>query len=361
MTTTLAYLPPIQQIPAKHLRTDTCRYLRYAELSMCDADSPTRPHTYGVCPWSCPAIATEPCRPAACVRERPCSPNGESGLGETPSYRASAPAGAGDVGSHATVHCSLLTVHWSYTFSAKEKDSETGLSYFGSRYYSSDLSIWLSVDPQSDKYASLSPYTYCADNPVRCVDPNGEEIDDPPAWKRIDPVIPKELFVRWKQGDDYDKLKKIKGSEPNCNDFAKHQLSKVNCYTTGGGDSRTLYPYSETSGVNKEHARKSVDYIYGQLEKGIPVFVGVDEGVTSSKNNGTTDHFIVIVGQGSDKRGNYFLFYDNGTESPERGTSLNNKLYYNENTGKISGFINTRGVEQYYIISEVRITNRRKR
>ena len=35
-----------------------------------------------------------------------------------------------------------------YTFSAKEKDSETGLSYFGSRYYSSDLSIWLSVDPR---------------------------------------------------------------------------------------------------------------------------------------------------------------------------------------------------------------------
>ena len=175
------------------------------------------------------------------------------------------------------------------------------------------------------KYPSLSPYTYCANNPVKLVDPNGEELDDPPAWKRIDPVIPKELFVRWKQGDDYDKLKEIKGSEPNCNDFAKHQLSKVDCYTTGGGDYRTLYPYSETSGVNKDHARKSVDYIHGQLEKGIPVFVGVDEGVTSSINNGTTDHFIVIVGQGSDKRGNYFLFYDNGTESPERGTSSNNK------------------------------------
>ena len=64
-----------------------------------------------------------------------------------------------------------------FTFSAKEKDSETGLSYFGSRYYSSDLSIWLSVDPMSAKYPSLSPYTYCADNPVRCVDPNGEEIN----------------------------------------------------------------------------------------------------------------------------------------------------------------------------------------
>jgi RHS repeat-associated protein len=62
-----------------------------------------------------------------------------------------------------------------YTFSAKERDPETGLSYFGSRYYSSDLSIWLSVDPMTAKYPSLSPYTYCADNPVLLVDPNGEE------------------------------------------------------------------------------------------------------------------------------------------------------------------------------------------
>ena len=73
-------------------------------------------------------------------------------------------------------HCSLITVHSSYTFSAKERDSETGLSYFGSRYYSSALSIWLSVDPMSDKYPSMSPYVYCADNPVKLVDPNGEEV-----------------------------------------------------------------------------------------------------------------------------------------------------------------------------------------
>ena len=53
---------------------------------------------------------------------------------------------------------------------------ETGLSYFGARYYSSDLSIWLSVDPMSDKYPSLSPYVYCANNPVKCVDFNGEEV-----------------------------------------------------------------------------------------------------------------------------------------------------------------------------------------
>ena len=64
----------------------------------------------------------------------------------------------------------------SYTFSAKERDLETGLSYFGARYYSSDLSIWLSVDPMSGKYPSLSPYVYCANNPVKLVDPNGDSI-----------------------------------------------------------------------------------------------------------------------------------------------------------------------------------------
>ena len=69
------------------------------------------------------------------------------------------------------------TPHCNYTFSAKEKDPETGLSYFGSRYYSSDLSIWLSVDPMAGEYPPLSPYVYCADNPVKLVDPDGEYLE----------------------------------------------------------------------------------------------------------------------------------------------------------------------------------------
>lgn len=60
-----------------------------------------------------------------------------------------------------------------YTFSAKEKDAETGYSYFGARYYSSDLSVWLSVDPMARKYPSTSPYAYCRNKPIILVDPNG--------------------------------------------------------------------------------------------------------------------------------------------------------------------------------------------
>ena len=66
-----------------------------------------------------------------------------------------------------------------FTFTGKERDAETGYSYFGARYYDSDLSgLFLSVDPMSDKYPNLSPYAYCAWNPVIVVDPDGRELTD---------------------------------------------------------------------------------------------------------------------------------------------------------------------------------------
>ena len=62
------------------------------------------------------------------------------------------------------------------TSTGKERDSETGFSYFGARYYDSDiLTGWLSVDPMADKYPNISPYAYCGWNPVRLVDPDGKE------------------------------------------------------------------------------------------------------------------------------------------------------------------------------------------
>jgi len=69
----------------------------------------------------------------------------------------------------------LTSFNSRYTFSAKEKDIETGYSYFGARYYDSNLSIWLSVDPMSDKYPHQSNYVYCSNNPIRIIDPNGED------------------------------------------------------------------------------------------------------------------------------------------------------------------------------------------
>ena len=63
------------------------------------------------------------------------------------------------------------------SFTGKELDAETGHSYFGARYYApATLVTWLSVDPTADKYPSISPYAYCAWNPLKLVDPEGREV-----------------------------------------------------------------------------------------------------------------------------------------------------------------------------------------
>ena len=60
---------------------------------------------------------------------------------------------------------------------SERRDEETDLSYFGARYYDSDLTTgWLSVGPMADKYPSMSPYNYCAGNPVKLVDPDGRDV-----------------------------------------------------------------------------------------------------------------------------------------------------------------------------------------
>ena len=78
-------------------------------------------------------------------------------------------------------------------FTGKERDTETGCHAqfpstrstgactVGARYYDSDLSgLFLSVDPMADKYPSISPYAYCAWNPVRLIDPDGRIIKPTP-------------------------------------------------------------------------------------------------------------------------------------------------------------------------------------
>lgn len=63
-----------------------------------------------------------------------------------------------------------------FFFTGKERDEETGYGYFGARYMDHELMTgWLSVDPMMDKYPSISPYAYCAWNPVRLVDPDGKD------------------------------------------------------------------------------------------------------------------------------------------------------------------------------------------
>ena len=97
-----------------------------------------------------------------------------------------------------------------FTFTGKERDEETGYGYFGARYMDYELiTMWLSVDPMADKYPSISPYAYCAWNPVKLVDPDGMDLWKPEVYRNGDVSYKKE------PGDNASTLQKQYGLSAN--------------------------------------------------------------------------------------------------------------------------------------------------
>ncbi|MCQ2276709.1 MAG: RHS repeat-associated core domain-containing protein [Bacteroidales bacterium] len=168
-----------------------------------------------------------------------------------------------------------------YAFSAKERDVETGLSYFGARYYSSDLSIWMSVDPMSDKYPSLSPYVYCADNPVRLVDPDGEEVIflNEAARKKVNALIDK-------NSPDYNKayarkfkildnsrtkycFKEVEGDGKTNGIVSPNSDENIMVlFSEGGGRTSTRCGFSKKYATLFEETFHAVDFEKGRLNLG---------------------------------------------------------------------------------------------
>lgn len=59
-----------------------------------------------------------------------------------------------------------------YRFTGKERDDETGLYYFGARYYAAWLGRWTSSDP-AGFVRGLNLFSYCSNNAIIFHDPNG--------------------------------------------------------------------------------------------------------------------------------------------------------------------------------------------
>ncbi len=126
-----------------------------------------------------------------------------------------------------------------YKFSGKEKDEETGYSYFGARYYMSDVSVWLSVDPMADDYPHLSPYNYCENKPIVLIDKYGLSTSpvfdeagtylgtDNEGFKGTPLIFSQKDKDKFKQGMDHKEAQKIgKEFSPNLR-LGKDALNKI--------------------------------------------------------------------------------------------------------------------------------------
>ena len=61
-----------------------------------------------------------------------------------------------------------------YKFSGKEQIRS--LYDFGARWFTPKRAHWTTMDPLAEKYFSISPYAYCAGNPINLVDPEGRDV-----------------------------------------------------------------------------------------------------------------------------------------------------------------------------------------
>jgi RHS repeat-associated protein len=66
-----------------------------------------------------------------------------------------------------------------YRFCGKELDEESGLCYYGMRYYAAWLCRFVSVDPLAAKYSYYTPYQYAGNKPISYIDLDGAEEMNP--------------------------------------------------------------------------------------------------------------------------------------------------------------------------------------
>lgn len=143
--------------------------------------------------------------------------------------------------------------------------------------------------------------------------------------------ISKEKFIGWGHPDVKNK---------NCYDYCVKQLKDAGYSLKSPGWSAAqiantsvyqTYLTKDVAGLKKGHIAEQftagVLYLKKAMQSKIPVMVGVEHSDGSSSADKVTDHYVIIVGMGTDTKGKYFSFYDNSTGNVDVGASAENKIY----------------------------------
>ncbi len=90
-----------------------------------------------------------------------------------------------------------------YKFGGKEEELMFGLGLYDFHARQMDQAVprFMSIDPKAEKYYSISPYAYCANNPIRFIDKDGKDLFDY-RGDYMTPDYPGMIYVRSFFGQD---------------------------------------------------------------------------------------------------------------------------------------------------------------
>jgi len=168
-----------------------------------------------------------------------------------------------------------------YKFSAKELDEESGLVYYGARYYDPKTSIFHGVDPKADKYPGWSVYAYCMDNPIRLIDPDGMEAEDSEILNH-GPKSDNKNGNQLKDSNKHTPESKIGGGGDEKN--GKNQQSSVSMGAALVLAAGTLAPEWTAAAIDPEPVSKVVAAVVLGIITGYVAFEIYQFGKASSKN-----------------------------------------------------------------------------
>ena len=113
-----------------------------------------------------------------------------------------------------------------YRFCGKEKDEESGLYYYGARYYSPWTCRFISVDPQAGKYIFQTPYAYADNNPICKMDYNGEGTDEGGVGNSP-AVNVNSSSISQGQSSEQTNSQQVTGAKPPTKKFSKNTLDNA--------------------------------------------------------------------------------------------------------------------------------------